>query len=352
MACGPDATIVSANRVRKGGVKGFFATEVFELLVEDPAHAPASDGAVDDVDEVEGLDREQRFAAALAAAVDGFEDFHELETEAEHEPELAMADSGLFAGSRSPVSTPVAPDRPTPARPPVTRPPVPRPADAPSTVVPPVPRPASPRPAVTPPFEALDPVPTLWQMLDRYASLPFLAERPPAGVTVVVGAVEHVAVAAAGVAVRAGVDPAQVLLAAAEPCGVVSPWLWVGSPEEAAERTTQQMGRAGGRTRPRIVLAVACGSDDDGRRWVDQVIEAVGAVRRHVAVAARADQPEVEALVARFDADALDLVGLDDAVAPDGLCRLGLPVTTLEGRPASPALWAALAIERSSRVPG
>jgi hypothetical protein len=194
-------------------------------------------------------------------------------------------------------------------------------------------------------------VPTLWELLDRYASLPALPERPPAGVTVVVGAPEHVLVAATGVAARSGLDPAQVLLASAQPSPAISPWHWVGSPGEAAERTAAHMGRAGGRNRPRIVLAVACEGDEDSRRWVDEVIGAVGAVRRHVAVAARADEAEAGALVARFDADALDLVGLDDAVAPDGLCRLGLPVTTLEGRPASPALWAALAVERSCRVP-
>ena len=44
---GPDARIVAANRVRKGGVGGFFARQAFEVLVEPGADAPAgpSDGA-------------------------------------------------------------------------------------------------------------------------------------------------------------------------------------------------------------------------------------------------------------------------------------------------------------------
>ena len=31
---GPDARIVAANRIRKGGVGGFFARQAFEVLVE------------------------------------------------------------------------------------------------------------------------------------------------------------------------------------------------------------------------------------------------------------------------------------------------------------------------------
>ena len=33
---GPGARIVAANRVRKGGVGGFFARQAFEVLVEPP----------------------------------------------------------------------------------------------------------------------------------------------------------------------------------------------------------------------------------------------------------------------------------------------------------------------------
>jgi hypothetical protein len=399
VTCGPDATIVSANRVRKGGVKGFFATEVFELKVEDPSDAPAPGGGDDAADEVDPAERELRFAAALAAAVDGFEDLHESDTDSADvaspapasvlaasvpaEPVFALASAAPVAEMRVPSapasnpavapaprpavaapaavvgSTPsaatvvegpdpaVATRSPEPARPAPSRPTPARPAAARRAPARSVPAESAP----SRPIQVLDSVPTLWELLDRYASLPALPERPPAGVTVVVGAPEHVLVAATGVAARSGLDPAQVLLASAQPSPAISPWHWVGSPGEAAERTAAHMGRAGGRNRPRIVLAVACEGDEDSRRWVDEVIGAVGAVRRHVAVAARADEAEAGALVARFDADALDLVGLDDAVAPDGLCRLGLPVTTLEGRPASPALWAALAVERSCRVP-
>src|SRR5215203_6114485 len=46
---GPDAVVVKAERVRSGGVAGFFAKERYELTVEVPddeaAHAPAADAA-------------------------------------------------------------------------------------------------------------------------------------------------------------------------------------------------------------------------------------------------------------------------------------------------------------------
>ena len=44
---GPDARIVAANRVRKGGVGGFFAREAFEVLVE-PAGAGTTAGSSDE----------------------------------------------------------------------------------------------------------------------------------------------------------------------------------------------------------------------------------------------------------------------------------------------------------------
>ena len=377
--CGPDATIVSANRVRKGGVKGFFATEVFELTVEDPSGA-SSAGAADDlveepIDEVDPREREQRFAAALAAAVEGFEDAHEshrdqdpgealvppsssaqaLLARSAGVPVAAMSVSSAMAASLGPppaTAIGVTGSTTTSVVDEVDSPPARRPSASAgrATEARPVPRRRPPARPVTP--AASEPEnPTLWQLLERYASLPTLAERPPPGVTVVVGAADHVVVAAPGVAVRSGLDAAQVLVASPELLPAIVPWQWVGSAQEAAERVAAQLARAGGRARPRLVLAVVCGSDEESRRWADGVIEAVEAVRRHVVVAARADEAQAGELLARFDGDALDLVGLDDAAAPDELCRLGLPVTTLEGHPASPALWAALTIERSCRVP-
>src|SRR5215213_361652 len=48
---GPDAVVVRAERVRSGGVAGFFAKERYELTVEVPddeaAHVPAADAAVE-----------------------------------------------------------------------------------------------------------------------------------------------------------------------------------------------------------------------------------------------------------------------------------------------------------------
>ncbi len=43
---GPDARIVAANRVRRGGVGGFFAREAFEVLVEPPEDATLHDAPI------------------------------------------------------------------------------------------------------------------------------------------------------------------------------------------------------------------------------------------------------------------------------------------------------------------
>jgi hypothetical protein len=44
--------------------------------------------------------------------------------------------------------------------------------------------------------------------------------------------------------------------------------------------------------------------------------------------------------------DALAVTGLDDTVSPASVLRCGIPVGRIDGRPATPALWAALLAER------
>ena len=44
--------------------------------------------------------------------------------------------------------------------------------------------------------------------------------------------------------------------------------------------------------------------------------------------------------------DALAVTGLDDTVSPASVLSCGIPVGRIDGRPATPALWAALLAER------
>jgi hypothetical protein len=43
---------------------------------------------------------------------------------------------------------------------------------------------------------------------------------------------------------------------------------------------------------------------------------------------------------------ALDVVGFDDAAEPASVLHLGLPIATLQGRPATAQWWASLIVER------
>jgi hypothetical protein len=192
---------------------------------------------------------------------------------------------------------------------------------------------------------------------DRYgATLRAMSGLPPAppppgrpgDVLVIVGEIAPAMAVAAAVAEQVRVDPAHVLLAApTAAAGTVAASRRIRTTAEA-DRRTRKLHLAD--TPQVLVLAAPLERLDP--QWTQSMLDAL----RPTAVWAAVDATRKAADLAAY----LDQVGPVDAVAvhsvaasfdPATVLGLSLPVSYLDGRPASPAAWAALLCERLAGRP-
>lgn len=107
---GPGARIVRAQRVRRGGVAGFFAREVFvvEVEVPEPAELAAADALVNSVADVVAIDFERSLELALASGESG-----RLGPVADLPPPASTRRARLVSVAEGPTTLPrTAPDEP------------------------------------------------------------------------------------------------------------------------------------------------------------------------------------------------------------------------------------------------
>lgn len=350
---GPRATIVRAERVRRGGIAGFFQREHYELTVEvpdtpRPAPRPAAQvvpsGGADTLEAMlDAADRAEAGALqgspAVSTAGPRFEQI------LQDVRALAGSPATTYPGTVSPSSSSspsAAPSAPAPVLPVAT--PAPAAPPRPSVVVrPPEPPAASARAAATwgqsavallaagVPSELLDQAGSVAEVLERIPEAP-AAPRTPGQVLVVVGP----ATAATAVATLLRLQwqlPAEAVVEAGA-AGLTStaavvrwrmhtsqaahPWLLVVG---VADDPTARVLAAGlvAAAQPDQAWAVvdARTKRDDAARWLDQV----GGARRP---------------------DALAVQGLLDTTEPGTVLGLGLPVAWADGVPAGRVLWAAV----------
>jgi hypothetical protein len=89
-------------------------------------------------------------------------------------------------------------------------------------------------------------------------------------------------------------------------------------------------------------VAIALDLSEEGIRWVRNALIALDPVQvRYAAPAWRSPEEHGERIDAIACVDAVDLVHLDASVEPSTFLGLSPPVSTLDGRPVSPGLWAA-----------
>ena len=387
---GDEATIVEANRLRRGGVAGFFARETFEVVVDaaeageqaeavggpdhaadgpdDVAAGPAE--ALDFADRLLGLaeqvsDDEQAdadpdagvstehpdFAALLSSLQEHVEPASppaadlvpEVDRAARPAPPPAAVPAPAPAATPAPVpvaaprSTPVANSAPAPVLSAVVSPPTPSLSPDQQALV----RVGLPEDLVRPARPGADPSRSLIGLLEnvpRPAGLP----RSRGAVVAVVGPRESALALARELAAELELDDDSILLASARYRGyAVPPERCIDTVELAAEERRSWRRRA----HPTVV-AVECTpgrSVEWGRRMLDaleptMVWATVEATRKPEDLSHWSEQ------AGGFDA--LAVTGLDDTVSPASVLRCGIPVGRIDGRPATPALWAALLAER------
>lgn len=390
---GPYAKVVQAERVRSGGVGGFFAREYFEVLVDVPdddelaaaglapvgaqaygARAPlaavpragaarptTAPSSLEDL--LDAADAEEAHAAggpvppAVGLSTDG-SDFAEV-----------LDRVRALVAAQSPV--PVAPEpRPRALRavPDEGLPPTVTPAVA-RIVHRPV---VSSRAGVTIPelldvgvpsdliASVLGPVPpapglriALSSLLSHVERAPEIV-RPSGGVLVAVGEPGTVLTVAGQLARRAGIAPSRIVLAG-DHGHHAAPDDGLGSGREDrivledADDAAQLASRLSGSTTA-VAVALAVPSHRAGRERVGDMLDALRPAQLWAAVDVGRSAVETRRWLAlvgeRRAVDALAVVGVEGSSAPAQVLSFGIPVGLLDGLVASAPVWAATFAER------
>lgn len=338
---GPSATIESVERVRRGGIAGFFAREELVATVTPPepqprpaggqAPAPSLSELADSTRDVIDISSTFDFATALRAATAASDALVGCP------PQEALPEPPQQALSEAPEE-----ELPEPA--------VPAPSDG-------APLPGE-GPAKAPPTDGLLALGFPSALL-LPASAPMAAgalaraleslDQPPAlpalggSVLVVVGDGPRAVRTAAALARRMGLDPSATTVAAAgdAPCDAPA-WLLVDSPQAALER------RMSWRRRPVPVVVAVCASPDDGpSAWARDVLSALEPAAVWGAVEAARKPADIAAWAASLGGlDALALECTQASTTPAEVLACGVPVGMIDGAPATPQRWAELLLER------
>ena len=395
-AHGADVTITAADRVRRGGIGGFFAKELFQVTVTVPAPADDGDAELNFVP----LGRMSIFGddAVSDLEVIGDEpDYDEIDPEdvagalsLEPAPVRDDADAEIWALlAKAAVSTPPAPAAPqVQAQAPV---PVPVPVAAAGAIAPAVVAPVAQQPEivapihsagpiasttlipassvvgtpfdpaqVTPPFpgaasaaERLPvtttlPVSTeaagstgtiragarvdLNGLIARFETVPPAPPLPTAGIVAVIGSRTEALEVAGGLAARLGI-PTDDVIVASPPADVVVP-----TPEAAMRLAATTRYRCA----PVAVIVLELVPGRQGHEWVRVVLDGLRSEQvRLAADTTRLIAHQHLSIAAVGGVDVIDLLGASEHPAPDDALQLPTPIASIDGRPATPELWAA-----------
>lgn len=380
---GSSARILGAEKVRTGGLGGFFARERFEVLVELPEQ-PHADGAgegpavatiprsiLDLADQVSDVERQaapkadapsparrppyapstegKTFQEVLRGLIDvgGLDRLEDV-------PPASTLESRTAPAAVEPVVTPVVWPRASMS---AETGPGPAPAPAAEQAVGPVPPADAPPASSAPDAALLASLRALGVPRDLLHSLgaarseaqqvlatleQVLVPPPPLlvghGDVVVVVGPRAVAIEAAGVAAaQLGQVPADVVVAGAGRAGVNS----LRGPDEAAAR------RPAWRSCSPTVVALCANDNATGRAWVQEMLGVLEPVAVWAAVRADRKPDDVATWAASIGGVAAIAVGAcAETVSPASMLGAGLPIAAVEGRRSTPAAWTALLVER------
>ncbi|MEP7764603.1 hypothetical protein [Sanguibacter sp. 25GB23B1] len=371
---GPQAKVIKAERVRTGGVGGFFAKERFELTVEvpDPATGvgvldtepqavrssplmtPASRGPVPPVaPAVSGIDA----LLDAADAADGPVHDEDLPVSTERDSFASILDSVRQLAYETSTGAPVR--DPAPAVPRATTAPVPNPEVAPEPV--PVVLGKSVRPAefvavrttgasfgelvdLGVPRRILEQLPpgqgryTLSQVLSHVPRAPRLV-REPASVVVVAGVGEPVIDTASVIARRLGLTDSEIGLAGRfTPRSGYGPWVLTGMSARRLRAATVE-------TENTLVVALGVGVDASDWSVAAGLVDAFDPDQVWAVVEAdrsiRDARRWMGALGEHRPLDAVAACNVTSTTAPAAVLELGVPVGMIDAVPASAVVWAA-----------
>lgn len=372
-AHGADVTITAADRVRRGGIGGFFAKELFQVTVTVPA--PADDEAELNFVPLGRMSIFGDDAVSDLEVIGDEPDYDEIDPEdvagalsLEPAPVRDDADAEIWALlAKAAVSTPPAPAAPQ-AQAPVPVPPeivapihsagpiasttlipassvVGTPFD-PAQATPPFAgvAPAAERPPVTTTLpasvEAAGSTGTIRAgarvdlngLIARFETVPPVPPLPTAGIVAVIGSRTEALEVAGGLAARLGI-PTDEVIVASPPADVVVP-----TPEDAMRLAATTRYRCA----PVAVIVLELVPGRQGHEWVRVVLDGLRAEQvRLAADTTRLIAHQHLSIAAVGGVDVIDLLGASEHPAPDDALHLPTPIASIDGRPATPELWAA-----------
>lgn len=369
---GPDVEIVQANRVRKGGLFGFFAREWFEVWAHGPAEARANpalalldrDAADDEIDTFQSMVTN---ALAAQSTGDGFgnamEQFFGDDPRGEYSPggvgpagqQQAAPAVATSATPRSTEGGVALAERPTRMEL----------ADAIAGVLPTAP--ALPDPAsalavapATSAAVALEDAPRgasifdeprqsrtdlLWAVLDRIETMTDVPQLPTEGIVAFIGDASTALPLVQELGHRLGAWGNEVAVVTRRQHDDIPAWLAVDDLDDLASRAPRWRKREG------VVPVIIDDSiDKPSLDWVGETMDALSpAQTRLVAEAWRLPEQVGRVALRLGGVDALELAQAGETIDPLAMLDLDIPIGSVEGRPASPELLAAVWLDRRRR---
>ena len=369
---GPDVEIVQANRVRKGGLFGFFAREWFEVWAHGPAEARANpalalldrDTADEEIDTFQSMVTN---ALAAQSTGDGFgnamEQFFGDDPRGEYSPGgVGPAGHQQAAPAVATLATPrlteggvALAERPTQMEL----------ADAIAGVLPTAP--ALPDPAsalavapATSAAVALEDAPRgasifdeprqsqtdlLWAVLDRIETMTDVPQLPTEGIVAFIGDASTALPLVQELGHRIGAWGNEVAVVTRRQHDDIPAWLAVDDLDDLASRAPRWRKRDG------VVPVIVDDSiDKPNLDWVGETMDALRpAQTRLVAEAWRLPEQVGRVALRLGGVDALELAQAGETIDPLAMLDLDIPIGSVEGRPASPELLAAVWLDRRRR---
>ncbi|HEV8623099.1 MAG TPA: hypothetical protein VG034_01465 [Acidimicrobiia bacterium] len=343
---GDTVSIVEANRLRKGGVGGFFAKERFEVVVDiDDDESPA----LTDLPAEYGVEATESFCERLLSLADDVSDQVQparpepaTPTVSTEQPEFAAVLDSITRHMDGPgAGRPTLTFRPSVT---ATQEPAPPGLAIDARVLARLGLPEDIRRAaasMAAPAPGTDPSAWLLGLLGHLPVAPRLPQSP-GSVIVVVGAREAALLLARQITAELGLDPDGLVIVSPGYKGRAIPTeRRITAVDAAAEA------RSSWRRRPRpTVVAVDAPTGRPGE-WARRVIDALEPTAVWGAVdATRKPEDLFEWSEQLGGLDALGVSNADNTISPAAVLECGIPVGRLDGRPATALLWASLLASR------
>ena len=364
---GADVEIEAANRVRRGGLLGFFASDWFEVWAR-PSAAVAANPALalldgeDDADTFQSMvrnamvDRRQRggdgaepalqeYDAALDDFFGGGDPSPARELVGAGGPAAAAVgertvDHAALAAAMIPATV-TAPRVSSPSSPTVA----PSPMVAPGTTSAAVALEDAPRGASVFEEQRAPKADLLWALLDRLEHVPAAPALPDAGVVVFVGDATRALGAARAMGERLALWNGDVaVVSRSKDVDGIPSWLLVDDLGDLATRADRW------RQRGVVPIVLDLGTEVVDKVWAIRALTALQADQVRLVTEAWRLVEDVGRTAGKLGGvDAIELVAMADPVEPLAMLDLGIPISTVEGRPMTPELLAAVWLENRRR---